>query len=206
MILECFEYNQHFVAMMNVINAARLNPPSQGQKHHIIPRCWFKKNYIKIDNSKNNLVLLSLEDHIKVHRLAAMCAKEEYIKSAMKSAANYIAHEGIFNMKNDTVLHSKLKGIPLSKIHKEKISNSNMGHAVTEETKNKISKANKGRKYSKETCDNLSKIRKGKSHTEKWKQNYIKIIREKRDAFIKYKKLGGSLSWNQWQSLNKVTR
>lgn len=39
-ILEVFEYNQHFVAMMNVINSARLNPPNKGHKHHIIPKCW----------------------------------------------------------------------------------------------------------------------------------------------------------------------
>lgn len=31
-ILEVFEYNQHFVAMMNIINAARLNPPESCQK------------------------------------------------------------------------------------------------------------------------------------------------------------------------------
>lgn len=32
-VCEVFEYNQHFVAMMNVINAARLNPPESGHNH-----------------------------------------------------------------------------------------------------------------------------------------------------------------------------
>lgn len=40
MIDKVFEYNQHFVAMMNIINAARLNTPKEGHKHHIIPKCW----------------------------------------------------------------------------------------------------------------------------------------------------------------------
>ena len=30
MITQVFEYNQHFVAMMNIINAAKLNPPKEG--------------------------------------------------------------------------------------------------------------------------------------------------------------------------------
>ena len=68
MITQVFEYNQHFVAMMNIINAARLNPPSKGHKHHIIPRCWFKMNNLPVDNSKDNLVLLSYEDHVKAHK------------------------------------------------------------------------------------------------------------------------------------------
>lgn len=41
-ILEVFEYNQHFVAMMNIINSARLCNNKVGHKHHIIPRSWFK--------------------------------------------------------------------------------------------------------------------------------------------------------------------
>lgn len=57
-ILDVFTYNQYFVAMMNIINAARLNPPESGHKHHIIPRCWFKMMKLQVDNSKTNLVML----------------------------------------------------------------------------------------------------------------------------------------------------
>ena len=58
-ILEAFEYNQHFVAMMNIINKSKLFPPITGQVHHIIPRCWFKHNNLKVDNTANNTVKLS---------------------------------------------------------------------------------------------------------------------------------------------------
>ena len=83
MLLDVFEYNQHFVAMMNIINAARLNPPEIGHKHHIIPRCWFKMNNLQVDNSKDNLVLLTYEDHIKVHKLALLCVKDKVMRSKL---------------------------------------------------------------------------------------------------------------------------
>ena len=82
-INDVFEYNQHFVAMMNVINAARLNPPDKGHKHHIIPKCWFKMNNLPVDNSKSNLVLLTYEDHCKVHKLALLCAKDKVMRSKL---------------------------------------------------------------------------------------------------------------------------
>lgn len=66
LINKVFEYNQHFIAMMNIINVARLNPPESGHKHHIIPKCWFKMNNLPIDNSDDNLVLLTEEHRRKL--------------------------------------------------------------------------------------------------------------------------------------------
>ena len=219
MILDCFEYNQHFVAMMNVINAARLNPPAQGQKHHIIPKCWYKFHNLKVDNSPSNLVLLSIEDHKKVHKLAYRCAKETWFKDKMCYACHCMGDTLIKLNGNKNPFYGKKhseesklkmkeakKGIKQSSEQVENRRKKLLGHKVSEETKKRISKANKGRKYSKDICDKLSKLRTGKSHTETWKKSYTKTIREKRDAFLEYKKLGGSLSWNKWQSLNKVTR
>lgn len=66
MILECFEYNQHFVAMMNIINHARLcNVEGKFEKHHIIPRCFYKNKGLEVDNSSSNLVNLTIEEHKK---------------------------------------------------------------------------------------------------------------------------------------------
>lgn len=39
--------------------------------HHIIPRCWFIKNNIEIDNSNENTIRLSIKDHIISHTLLA---------------------------------------------------------------------------------------------------------------------------------------
>ena len=33
-------------------------------KHHIVPRAWFKVNKLPVDNSKENLVNLTILEHI----------------------------------------------------------------------------------------------------------------------------------------------
>ena len=149
---QVFEYNQHFVAMMNVINAARLNPPENGHKHHIIPRCWYKMNNLPIDNSNDNLVLLSIEDHQKVHRLSVLCVKDERMKSKMGFAVH--------------TLHGSFSGMHHTEETKTKMSESQKGHSVSEETKTKMSKAHKGRTVSEETKRKLSEANKGKSLSE----------------------------------------
>lgn len=49
----------------------------QMEKHHIIPRAYFKINGLKIDNSKNNLVYLSHFDHCLVHYYLCLCLEGE---------------------------------------------------------------------------------------------------------------------------------
>ena len=139
-ILEVFKYNQHFVAMMNIINNARLNPPIKGHKHHIIPRCWFKLNNIPTDNSKDNLVLLTPEDHKLVHKLAYLCAEDE-IKSSLRFA--YLMTSNIFE-------ETSLIGV----------DNPFFGHKHSNETKARISKSKKGVPNPK-----ISEIRKGTKMT-----------------------------------------
>lgn len=112
-ILKVFEYNQHFVAMMNIINIARLNPPESGHKHHIIPKCWFRKNNLTIDNNNDNLVLLTKEQHMKVHKLAAMCI----IGSDMRSAMGYATH----------ILHGSFSGMHHSEESRRKMSAARKG-------------------------------------------------------------------------------
>lgn len=124
MITQVFEYNQHFVAMMNIINAARLNPPTKGHKHHIIPRCWYKKNNLPVDNSKDNLVLLSEEDHIKVHRLSILCAANSQLKYRMALAVHRLLKgkkDGMVSY-NMTGVNNPMYGVPRSKEIRDKIS------------------------------------------------------------------------------------
>ena len=130
-ILKVFEYNQHFVAMMNIINMARLNPPESGHKHHIIPKCWFKAYNLPVDNSKDNLVLLSYEDHCRVHKLAAMCIISSYMRSAMRFAAH--------------MLDGSFRGMNHSEEIRRKMSESHKGKHLSEDTRRKMSEARKGK-------------------------------------------------------------
>lgn len=132
-LLEVYSYNQHFVAMMNVINMARLNPPIKGHKHHIIPRCWFKLKGIDIDNSKDNIVLLSEEDHIKVHKLAILCSKDAIMRSKQAFAVKRLLKGNFSGMKHTEETKAIIK-------EKRKYQ------IITEESKKKRSLALKGRK------------------------------------------------------------
>lgn len=147
MILDVFEYNQHFVAMMNVINMSRLNPPKEGHKHHIVPKCWFTMNNLPIDNSKDNLVLLSYEDHVKVHKLAYMCAKDSIFKGKMAYAYHKLTQ-------GDVISNDCFKG--------EKCAMYGKHHS--EESRKKMSEVKKGKSMSKEHYDKLSKAFKGEKN------------------------------------------
>ena len=173
-LTEVYEYNQHFVSMLNIINAARLHPPENGHKHHIIPKCWFKHNNLEVDNSENNVILLSYEDHAKVHKLAYLCAKTTHMRSAMSLAAHRLDKEVtgcpyIFTAEHRQKLSIKSKGRHLTEETKKKLSEAHKGKPsywkgkhLTEEAKKKISLNNGSR--SKEARERVSKQFKGKSN------------------------------------------
>lgn len=139
MITQVFEYNQHFVAMMNIINAAKLNPPKEGHRHHIIPRCWFKMNNLPVDNSKDNLVLLSYEDHVKVHKLAYLCALTRVFKGKLSYAYHRLTKGEVLDNDLWKGKNNPRYGKHLSDETKKKISESlnrrthNNNHNITDE-------------------------------------------------------------------------
>lgn len=172
-LFNVFEYNQHFVAMMNIINAARFNPPTKGHKHHIVPRCWFKMNNLPIDNSKDNLVLLSYEDHIKVHKLAYLCANTSKFKGKMAYAYHRLTKGEI--VANDAFKgeHNSMYG--KSNKHtdatKQRISNTMRNYIATHpEFVEGCRARSTGKKYSIESRLKKSKSLKGRVFTEEWRK------------------------------------
>lgn len=158
-----FVYNQHFVAMMNVINAARLNPPKEGHKHHIIPKCWFKLYNLPIDNSENNLVLVSYEDHVKIHKLALLCVKDKVVRSKLGWALKRLTF-GTF------------LGCQHTEESKDKNRLAHLGKHYGEDTRKKVSESKKGDKnpfygktHSEDTLRKMSESLKGKRKGMTWK-------------------------------------
>ena len=164
MVLKCFTYNQHFVAMMNIINSSRLNPPESGHKHHIIPKCWFKMNNLPIDNSKDNLILLSYEDHVKVHKLAYLCTTGkmkrnmayayhrltggELVSGDALKGENCPVYGRRHTIEEKENLSRKLKGRPSPM----------KGRHQSKKTIEKIIAANKGKKRPKRTPEHCMKL------------------------------------------------
>lgn len=172
-ILDVYEYNQHFVAMMNIINAARLNLPESGHKHHIIPKCWYKMNNLPVDNSENNLVMLTPEEHIKVHQLSILCAKDDIMKSKMGFAVKRLLNGNFSGMKHTEETKALIKAKRASQVITEESNNKRSetlkGRIFTDEHKAKL-KANwhlshrkmpsfKGSKHSEESRKKMSEAR-----------------------------------------------
>lgn len=188
-ILEVFEYNQHFVAMMNIINIAKLNRLVKGHRHHIIPRSWFKWKGIEIDNSKDNLVILSPEEHLKVHKLAALCAKESYLRGAMLAAIGLLSNgERPLGIHPTDDTKFKIK----NSVHKWYKDNREEHIQKTKEGMKKVPYEKlaywKGKKLSPEA---VAKAKVG-----------IKAkVTEARNRYKEYKDSGGELMWNEWRHL-----
>ena len=188
--------------MMNIINNARHNPPVKGHNHHIIPRCWFKLNNIHTDNSKDNLVLLSYEDHVKVHKLAMLCAATPEMKSKMAFAVKRLL-KGHFSGMHHTdatkqIIKAKRAKQVITDEHKQHISEGLKGKSKPPRTKahsEALSKSLKGYKWDKSVIEQRGISNR---HPKASKVNYQKAQKSLSEAFHKYKDEGGELKWQQW--------
>lgn len=62
------------------------------QKHHIIPKAWYKHNNYEIDNTDDNIVLLTIAEHVKVHyylKCYFTRNKDAYMHYAMLQSLDY---------------------------------------------------------------------------------------------------------------------
>lgn len=64
----CEAYRQ-YVQLINENKDATLKPTKERQVHHIIPRSFFKRDKLEVDNSKENKVSLRIKDHYIAHFL-----------------------------------------------------------------------------------------------------------------------------------------
>ena len=68
-----------------VKNPSRSELAKYTDRHHILPRAYFKLAELPIDNSKDNLVRLSFLQHCKAHWLLYFCTQDN-LKYAMQTA------------------------------------------------------------------------------------------------------------------------
>lgn len=77
------------------------------QRHHIIPRCYYKRNNLEVDNSLDNLVNLLYQDHILAHYYLCMCIKDENIKHDCIMAFTYLT-DRIDSLKETSAYNLKI--------------------------------------------------------------------------------------------------
>ena len=87
-----FVDNEYFSNYCQLICSNKSTKPVKGktQKHHILPRAWFKLHNEPVDNSKDNLVNLLVLDHIKAHLYLLKSTTSEALRSASAAAVRYM--------------------------------------------------------------------------------------------------------------------
>ena len=129
------------------------------QKHHIIPKTYYKLNSLNIDNSCDNIVNLLYSDHILAHYYLCLC-----VDSTNKSLAYRLQNSFLHLIKADANNKQKIEtfnvnDLPLyQEIYTNwKILNSKLqigkpawNKGLTKETDSRVAKCSKPRHFSKE--------------------------------------------------------
>lgn len=145
--------NEYFYSYLELLNENFNTVPVKGktQQHHIIPRNYFKKNNMSVDNSENNLITLYFKDHVLAHYYLSLCMIDIY------KYGNIQAFLGMTKRKNLPIDEQEFiqnlskyqelyeEGVKInSESHKGKdpwnkgLYGYNNGHEVSNETKEKI--------------------------------------------------------------------
>lgn len=83
------EWLDKYVKLINDnLNTARQKYKTQ--RHHIIPKYYYKKCKLETDNSGFNLINLLYKDHILVHYYLALCSYNDYYTYCNHNAIKYI--------------------------------------------------------------------------------------------------------------------
>lgn len=174
----CCEQNDYLDLYVQLIidNINNVKIKYENQKHHIIPKFYFRTNNLPIDNSKENTVYLSHYNHCLAHYYLFRCTSDAYRRD------NACACRFLFGDKNfpETVEEFKLNfanyddiciecnkaiainmiGHTMSEEGRKHISectrNRMLGSIMSEETKKKISNSHKGKPMSKQARLNMS--------------------------------------------------
>ena len=91
-----FIFNDYFIKYIDLIKNNTNTPRKiyKTQKHHIVPKSYFKLNQIPVDNSCNNIVNLYYQDHILAHYYLSLCTIGRFKYN------NIAALQHIIGMKN----------------------------------------------------------------------------------------------------------
>lgn len=159
--LGIFEDNEYldFYCILIENNKNTKKEKFKTQKHHIIPKCYYRLNNFNINNSKDNLVNLLYKDHIIAHHYLCLC-----IKSADKLLKYRLDNSFLHLIKADSTNKLKINNFDLAaldnyqKIYEEwKILNSEIqkgkpawNKGLTKETDERVAKYAKPKHFSKE--------------------------------------------------------
>lgn len=203
------DYFKKYIALIDK-NRFRKKEKYKTNLHHIIPRSYYYRNNLQVDNSELNTVNLLYKDHILAHYYLCLCLSDNKLKwdseysirfilnnKNFKASDNYLQEKQlILSLDNYQELYEDLK-IHIGNVHKCKTLSKEHRKILSEvnkapksaETKLKISKARLGMHLSDETKLKLSNINKGKKLSENTKNKISENSKINPNYGMKNKKL-----------------
>lgn len=76
--LSGFVNNEYLEKYSQLIDRNRHTKNYKGtNKHHIVPRAWFKLQGVEVDNTTTNLITLTYRDHVLAHYYLCLCTEDK---------------------------------------------------------------------------------------------------------------------------------
>ena len=168
------EYYRKYIELIDYAKSEEYELQEYYEKHHIVPRSFYEKKHMSIDNSDDNLVALNLADHFMAHWYITKCCVEK-MKRSMEYAVVLMSNMVNCKTNREDTAISKAIAFALSKVDKMKIP-------VSEETRRKMAESRTGKHLSEDTKMKLSESQigeksywYGKHHTEETKKKLSEL-------------------------------
>lgn len=188
--LDIFIENEYFNRYVDLISNAigRQYIKSKTQKHHIVPRSYYKENNLPLDDTVDNKVNLFHYEHILAHWYLYKCAKTDYFIYANCYALLYMLRiNNLPESEEDLITQAINYGeVYTDFCHRQSLkykgkSPGNKGKKVSPELRQKLSNAHKGKKRSEESLRKQSETLKNLWQT-KWQNREISDEVKKRTS------------------------
>ena len=172
------EYYRKYIELIDYAKSEEYELQEYYEKHHIVPRSFYEKKHMSIDNSDDNLVALNLQDHFMAHWYITKCCVQK-MKRSMEYAVVLMSNMVNCKTNREDTAIAKAVAFALSKVDKMRIpvseetrmkmaeaktgeNNPMFGKHLSEETRNRISEAKSGRVLTEEHRKKISQANKGK--------------------------------------------
>ena len=104
------EYLDKYVELI-ISNNNTVKQKGKTQRHHIIPRYYYKENKLTVDNSSNNLVNLLYKDHILGHCYLCLCAKTDFGVYSNFVTLSYIFGNALTIQNMTNIIYEEIKNL-----------------------------------------------------------------------------------------------
>ena len=150
------EYYRKYIELIDYAKSEEYELQEYYEKHHIVPRSFYEKKHMSIDNSDDNLVALNLADHFMAHWYITKCCVQK-MKRSMEYAVVLMSNMVNCKTNREDTAIAKAVAFALSKVDKMKIP-------MSEKTRRKISEAKTGIIFTEEQKKKLSEAKTGENN------------------------------------------